>query len=139
MDIVQRLRGKAGIVTDGKVLIVREAATYDEATNAGKYDLPGGRINAAEPFRIGLAREIKEETGQELEIGKIICAGEWFPEIKGIKNHIVAMFFICHIPSGVVVLSNEHDDYQWVNNDTMRNYTMSPPNYDVIETYFSMN
>lgn len=28
---------------EGKVLILREATTYEESTNVGKYDIPGGR------------------------------------------------------------------------------------------------
>lgn len=50
-DVVQRIAMKAVIVNkEGKVLVLREAATYGDGTQRGRYHMPGGRIEAGENF-----------------------------------------------------------------------------------------
>lgn len=42
-----KVAAKAVIFDNHKVLIVREASTYEEGTNIGTWGLPGGRSNAS--------------------------------------------------------------------------------------------
>jgi 8-oxo-dGTP pyrophosphatase MutT (NUDIX family) len=134
--IVQRIATKALIVNDkGQILILREASTYEEGTNVGKYHLPGGRLNPGEAFLDGLKREVDEESGLQIEIGKPIYVGEWRPVIKGVQNQIVAIFFICKPLSSKVRLSEEHDDYKWVLPNEIKTYDVMSPEDKVIETY----
>ena len=104
---------KALIKHEGKVLILREAA-YDEGTNEGKWDIPGGRINPEEPILDGLAREVKEESGLEIEAGEVIGVFETFPTIKGEECHIVRIFYTATTASSEVLLSADHDACTWV-------------------------
>src|SRR5687768_11015180 len=93
---VQRIATKAIVVNDQhKILLLREAVTYEEGTNIGRYHLPGGRIEVGEPFLDGLKREVYEESGLDITIGKPIYVGEWRPVIKGVAHQIVAIFFVC--------------------------------------------
>jgi len=115
-EVKQRIACKAVITKDGRALMVREAA-YDEGTNAGRWGFPGGRINPGEPFMEGFKREVKEETGLEIADAKPLYVSEWFPVIKGQKNQIVAVFFVCTVASANdddIQLSEEHDAYRWV-------------------------
>src|SRR5476651_46059 len=113
-QIIQRIATKALIINDkGQMLFLREASTYEEGTNIGRYHLPGGRLNPGEAFLDGLKREVDEETGLQVEIGKPIYVGEWRPVIKGVQNQIVAIFFMCKPLTENVRLSQEHDDYKW--------------------------
>ena len=134
--IVQRVAMKAVIVRDNKVLILREASTYEDGSNTGKYHFPGGRINPGEPFAEGLKREVREETGLEIEIIEPLYVGEWFPTIKGVPNHIVAMFMICTAEDKPIVLSDEHDAYEWVDEISMANFVLMPPDDDVVRAYY---
>ena len=45
-DMIQRVAMKAVIVKDGKVLLLREAKTYKDGTNIGRFHMPGGRLDA---------------------------------------------------------------------------------------------
>ncbi len=135
-QIVQRIATKALIINDkGQILILREASTYREGTNVGRYHLPGGRLNPGEAFLDGLKREVNEETGLEIEIGKPIYVGEWRPVIKGVQNQIVAIFFICKPLTKEVRLSEEHDDYKWVLPSEVGKYDIMSPEDKVIEEY----
>lgn len=136
-QINQRIAMKALIVDDeGKVLLLREADTYEEGTNIGRYGLPGGRINPGEPFMDGLNREIMEETGLTVTIGKPVYVGEWFPVIKGVQNHIVAVFMLCKASSAEVRLSEEHNDYQWASPAEAAKLNVMDPEDKVLGQYF---
>lgn len=137
-NIVQRIATKALIVNEkGQILILREANTYDEGTNAGRYDLPGGRLNPGEAFLDGLKREVDEETGLQIEVGKPIYVDEWRPVIKGVQNQIVAIFFACKLSAGTqnVRLSEDHDDYKWVSPKDVDQYDLMAPKDKVIQEY----
>ena len=134
--INQRIACKAVIVKNGKVLVLREAS-YDEATQVGRYGFPGGRLNPGEPFLDGLQREVREETGLVVSIGKPIFIGEWFPVIKEVKNQIVAIFFVCEPITDVVTLSEEHDEYKWINLAESEEMNFMSPENDVLTTYFA--
>lgn len=109
---------KALIKHEGKVLILREAA-YDEGTNEGKWDIPGGRINSDEPILKGLVREVEEESGLKIEVGEVVGVFETFPMIKGEECHIVRIFYTATTTSTKVVLSPDHDAYAWVTVDDL--------------------
>lgn len=136
--ITQRIACKAVIVKDDKVLILREASTYTDGTNTGRWHFPGGRINPGEPFLDGLKREIAEETGLQITSAEPYYVGEWFPVIKGQQNQIVAIFFACATTAGAddVRLSEEHDAYQWVTAAEAIAIDMVPPDHDVLAQYF---
>ncbi|MCA9362556.1 NUDIX hydrolase [Candidatus Kaiserbacteria bacterium] len=110
--------------SDGKVLIVREGSAYEEGTNIGKWDVPGGRIEADEALLAGLAREVKEEAGLEVEVGEVLYAADNFPEIKGEKAHVVRIYFACTTTKQEIVLSKDHDEHAWVDQTDIEKYAV---------------
>ena len=136
-EILQRIACKAVILHDGKVLVLREASSYDEGTKEGKYQMPGGRVELGEPFLDGLKREVMEETGLEVIVGEPFYVGEWFPTIKGVQNQIVAIFFKCSSSSTDVRLSNEHDEFRWVTFEESQELAMATPEHEVLESFFA--
>lgn len=127
-----RVAARAVIVKDAKVLIVREADTYEEGTNIGRWVLPDGRINDDEAFYDGLAREVREETGLNVEPIRPVYVGEWWPVIKDVPHHIVGMYIVCLPRATTVVLSDEHNEYAWVNSDEIDQYHIVSPNDQAI-------
>lgn len=136
-QIVQRVAMKAVIVRDGKVLLLREAATYEEGTNIGRYGMPGGRVNPGEPFMAGLSREVLEETGLTIKAERPVYVDEWFPVIKGVPHHIVGTFIECKVISGDITLSEEHDDYKWADATEAANLNLIPTEAKAVEAYYS--
>ena len=136
VDVVLRVAAKALITrADGKVLVVREADTYDEGTKIGKYGIPGGRLDIGESYEDGLVREVKEETGLKVEPLYPIYVGEWRPEIRGIPHQIVAIFTVCKAKTTDVKLSEEHDDFKWINPHSPKGVTFMPPDDEVVRRY----
>lgn len=134
--IVQRIAMKAVIVREGKALLIREKK-YVDGTNTGRYGFPGGRIEAGEPWKDGLLREIHEEVGlQDIRVIRPLFLGEWFPTIRDIPHQIVAMFHLCEAPIGDVVLGDEHDTYEWVDAESAKMLNLMTPDDEVLATFF---
>lgn len=131
-----RVAAKALIINDeGRALILREAKTYKDGTNIGRYHLPGGRLEAGEAFYKGLAREVKEETGLEIIPVRPLHVGEWQPTIQGVPHQIIAMFMLCQAQATNTVLSDEHDEALWIDPATYEAYDIMAPEDEVIRAY----
>lgn len=139
-EITQRIAFKAVIVNEkNEVLLLREASTYVEGANTGKYHFPGGRLEPGEKWQNGLKREVLEETGfEEIEIGKPIYVGEWHPVIKGVQNQIIALFVVCKVDTQKkVALSEEHDQFVWLaKGEAPKDGLIMSPDDEVLKTYF---
>lgn len=140
-EIIQRIAMKAVIVHEGKILILREADTYEEGTNIGRYHMPGGRINPGEHFEDGLKREVMEETGLDIEIVMPLYVGEWSPVIKGVPNQIIAMFMVCQPKDATaeIVLSEEHDAFAWIDPLDGGSYDVMDPEDKVIGRFAELS
>jgi 8-oxo-dGTP diphosphatase len=105
---------KAFIIHNGKVLILRESSTYADGMHAEKYDVAGGRIETDEPYEQGLLREISEETGLTVEIGRPFYVSETWPTIDNEPCHIIRIFFSCTSSTHEVRLGEDHDAFSWI-------------------------
>jgi len=128
---------KAFIVRDGKVLILRESTKYGEGTNAAKFDVVGGRLKPGERFDESLRREVEEETGLKVQIGKPFFVNEWRPVVKGEQWQIVGVFFECSAREGEVKLSEDHDAFEWINPKEYKSYHLIENLYPAFEAYLA--
>jgi 8-oxo-dGTP diphosphatase len=129
---------KAFIVHDGKVLILRESSKYTDATNVAHYDVVGGRIVPGQHYAEALKREILEETGLTVEIGRPFAVNEWRPTVKGVPWQIIGTFFECSSTSDAVKLSEDHDDYQWIVPTKYKEYSVIENLYPVFKAYLAL-
>lgn len=139
-EIVQRIAMKAVIANDdGKVLIMRIADTPKAGPNAGHYGLPGGKLKPGEEWDVGLIREIREETGLDITVGKPLRVGEWRPLVQGEQLQIVGVFFQCATNNFEVKLSEENDDYAWVSSQELARLPVLEPDRSVAAEYLAQN
>lgn len=92
----------------GLYLLLRRSPSCK--SNAGKWEMPGGKIEPCESFENALLREVKEETGLDIEMTGV--AGTAQSETPCKKIAYLIMEGISELQS--VTLSNEHDAYEWV-------------------------
>lgn len=135
MDIQLFVACKAFIVYQGKLLLLQESPKYEDGSNVGHYDVPGGRVKPGEIWRDGLVREIKEETGLTVEIGRPFFVNEWRPVVHGNEWQIVGIFFECQASNDQVVLSSDHANYAWIDSKEFRNYPVIENMIPVFEEY----
>lgn len=135
-----RVAAKAVIVNKkGELLLVREAVTYKEGTNIGRYHFPGGRLELGEVFLDGLRREVHEEVGLKIEPLYPLFIGEWWPVIKDVPHHIIAIFMVCRAKTLAVKLSDEHDHFVWLSPQAYKKYDIMPPDDEVIEAWLTQS
>lgn len=102
----------AAIIRDGKVLAVRRARKPALA----HYTLPGGAVETGETLDEAVRREVREETG--LDIEPVGLAGHREAIIRdeegAVKQHFVILCFASRLVGGELHLNDELDDAQWL-------------------------
>jgi len=129
---------KAFILCKEKVLIVREATGYAMKANIGQYDVVGGRLQPGQSFTDSLRREVREEVGLEITVGQPFFVIEWQTTIANEATHIIATYFICQATTDNVTLSNDHDDYQWIDPRDYASYPIIATLAPAFEQYLKM-
>jgi len=98
---------------NGKVLLlkIRSKSAHD----AGRWEIPGGKVKKCEFFDEALKREYLEETGLEVDVASLYnvvrhdyTACKTSEEVKSIQ---LIMKVTCQ--SDDVKISREHDDFGW--------------------------
>lgn len=102
----------AAIFDKGELLAARRISP---AEHAGKYELPGGKVEEGEDPRAALAREIAEELGVEIEIDE--DPFNTTKVAKGLRKPDTFLFFRCTLKGPRPLRSTDHDALVWLQRD----------------------
>ena len=95
------------MIEDGCGRVVVQKRT---GTSWNGYAFPGGHVEDGESFADAVRREVREETGLEIEVGEPFNA--WTMRAPG--RRILGVDFVCRWRSGDVRLSHEHESFAWL-------------------------
>ncbi|MFA5348978.1 MAG: NUDIX domain-containing protein [Candidatus Paceibacterota bacterium] len=129
---------KAMIEKDGKILVLNDPIEG--------LDYPGGKIQEGEAKNgdassliNALRREVREETGLEIEVYNPFAA--WYHEFPmGHRNYgkvVYLVIFNCKYVSGELKLSEEHNNFRWIDKNNYKNLDDGSDYFDVLEKYFN--
>ncbi|MEL7481011.1 MAG: NUDIX domain-containing protein [Pseudomonadota bacterium] len=96
------------------------------APEALHWGLPGGKIDFGEPVKTAVAREIREELGIEIEVGRLACLTETIGADDG--RHWVAPVYLATILSGTpaILEPEKHADWGWFALDALPDPLTTP-------------
>lgn len=104
----------------GRYLLLKRSCAC--RTHAGKWDLPGGKVEPGEPPDDALRREIEEETGLRVVVDGML--GERVVELD--DHRLVYRVLRGRVAGGVLQLSGEHDGHEWVPAGELSAYDLVP-------------
>ena len=114
-----------GIVEDGKgnILLVK-------TRNAG-WVFPGGQVEVGENLTDALVREIKEESGIDVTVSKLIgvysntALHKWYDGVTDVPTKVM-LDFTCEMIGGELAISEETTDSKWIAKDEVLNMITAP-------------
>ena len=121
------------IKKDNKYLVTRRSNSDDFMP--GFWDTPGGGIDFGENHQHALIREIKEESGLDVKINKLIfCHDILYP-----NRHWFVLIYECEIVGEEIITidPNEHDEYRWVTIDDLKDLPKIPFLEDLYINYLT--
>lgn len=126
----------AVIIDEGKVVLVKRR--FEPL--AGQWSLPGGRLELGETLEAGLAREMLEETGLEIEVGPVVDVFDRIlldPERK-VRYHYVLIDYLCRPVGGALTHGSDVAAAELVDPADLERYRLTPKATSVIEKAFAV-
>lgn len=106
--------GVKGVITNSDREILLLKRQMKASLEGFIWDLPGGLIEEGENERETLKREVLEETGLTIEVGKFLHAFINDPKFTfNGSNRILFIYWCDLIKESNVTLSNEHTEFGW--------------------------
>ena len=116
----------AGIlVKEDKFLIARRAP---HKSLPGKWEFPGGKIEADETHETALERELFEEFSVKTKTGKYITSNEHDYGTFKIKLHS----YFSEYQEGIFNLT-DHDQIEWVRMNELNNYDLAAADLPIVK------
>ena len=117
--------GVGGIILkDDSILLVRRG----NPPHKGFWGVPGGCLELGESLREGVAREVREECGIEVEVGELFDVFETFQrDAKGrMEFHYVLVDFLANHISGVPTAKSDADECRFIPLRDIQKHDLTP-------------
>jgi 8-oxo-dGTP diphosphatase len=100
----------AAVVRSGTLLAARRTTP---AEAAGRWELPGGKVEPGESPETALVREIAEELGCRISVES------WLPGEHPIGTTHVLRAALCRLEDGEPRAGSDHDELRWLGPDEL--------------------
>jgi 8-oxo-dGTP diphosphatase len=128
---MEPVRVVAAVLWDeGRILACRRAPGR---ASAGKWEFPGGKIDAGESPEAALAREIREELGVEIEVGPLLNRAS-----TAVGELVIDLSCYAARPiGGLPTSSTDHDELRWLPPADLRALEWAAPDLPAVEFLIS--
>ena len=111
----------AVIVRDGRAIIIKRA----NDPYKGQWSIPGGRVEFGEGLKAALTREVLEETGLEVVVGRFLGWAERIGDDPGPYHYVILDFAAEPVdPAAVPRAGDDADDVAWVPAKALETYPL---------------
>jgi 8-oxo-dGTP diphosphatase len=141
----QPLVGVGGIVIDsGRALLARRGGPPLQ----GQWSIPGGLLELGETLKQGVARELAEETGLEVNVLELIEVFERInPALTGADGtpadsarpqyHYVILDFLCEARGGTLCAGSDALELAWAREDELEKFELTALATSVLRKAFA--
>ena len=110
-------RSRHSVSVSGVVIDGHGRALLIQRRDNQHWEPPGGVLELTESIEDGLRREVREETGLDVEPDTL--SGIY----KNMSRGIVALVFRCKVTGGQLATNDEVTAFRWADEDTIRQLT----------------
>jgi len=126
------LIGVGAIILDGeRLLLVRRGSPPHE----GDWSLPGGLLEAGERLEEAVRREVREETGLEVEV--LSLAGVFERIVRdsegNLEYHYVLLDYFCRLRGGSLRCGSDAAAAAWVQREELASYSLTPGTFEFLQ------
>jgi 8-oxo-dGTP diphosphatase len=117
--------GVGAVIVDETARVLLVKRRFDPL--AGQWSLPGGAVDVGETLEACVVREMREETGLDVEVGRVI---EVFDRITHddegrVQYHYVLVDYVCRPLGGTLAAASDVADVAWVAPDALADYRLT--------------
>jgi 8-oxo-dGTP diphosphatase len=121
------------VVRDGRVLLIRRG----KEPLYGRWLVPGGTVELGESLEQALVREMREETGLEVEPLEMLTVFDRIQREAGrVVYHYVIVDYLCRARSGAARAGSDALEVAWVARDEVAAYDLPGKAIEVVEEAF---
>jgi 8-oxo-dGTP diphosphatase len=125
------------VIFDGRVALIRRG----NEPRKGEWSIPGGKLELGETLVEGVRREVREETGLDVEVvGLIESLERVFRDEEGrVRFHYVILDYLCRASSSNVCAGGDALDVALVSESEFERYELSEAVVRVLRKAFEMS
>ena len=113
------------LIRNGKILIAKRKA---DDRQAGKWEFPGGTVEPNESPETCLKREMQEEFGIEVSVGKFFGESIYHYDHGAIK----LLAYLTSFVSGNLA-PKDHSAFRWVSTEQLSDFDFAPADIPLVE------
>ena len=129
--------GVGAVIFDrARVLLIRRA----HEPLKGEWSLPGGAVDVGEALHAAVVREVREETGLDVEVDRLIEVVERITrdDAGRVQYHFVIADYLCRSTGGRLASNSDAEAAEWVDLDDLGRFHLTESALSVIRQAMSV-